>query len=127
MKRWLLLSLLTLVPLAHALEPPYDAAADAGAQVQRVLAACKKAHRPTLRSFGANWCGDCRALDVSLHTAKNPALVNAHFEVVKIDVGNFDHNLEPSRADGDPIEKGIPAAVVVGADGRCATPPRPAN
>ncbi|WP_284568260.1 hypothetical protein [Xanthomonas graminis] len=44
--------------------------------------------------------------------------MNAHFEVVKIDVGNFDHNLELSQTYGDPIQKGIPAAVVVGADGK---------
>jgi thiol-disulfide isomerase/thioredoxin len=118
MKRWLLLSLLTVVPLAHALDLPYDAAADAKAQVRQALAAGKKAHKPTLLIFGANWCGDCRALDASLHTAKNAALVEAHFEVVKIDVGNFDHNLELSQAYGDPIQKGIPAAVVVGADGK---------
>ncbi|MFT4246913.1 MAG: thioredoxin family protein [Pseudomonas sp.] len=118
MKKLLLICLLALAPLAQAVELPYDEHADAKAQVTRALAAGKRAHKPTLLVFGANWCGDCRALDKSLHTDKNAALIAQHFEVVKIDVGNFDRNLELSQAYGDPIQKGIPAAVVVSPDGK---------
>ncbi|WP_284568261.1 thioredoxin domain-containing protein [Xanthomonas graminis] len=67
MQRWLLLSLLTVVPLAHALDLPYDADADAKAQVQQALAAGRQAHKPTLLIFGANWCGDCRARRLAPH------------------------------------------------------------
>lgn len=128
MKHWLLASLLALAPLAHAADPPadtapqgnqpYDEHADAQAQVKQALAAGKRAHKPTLLVFGANWCGDCRALDTSLHTERNAALVTQHFEVVKIDVGNFDRNLELDQAYGHPIAKGIPAAVVVSPEGK---------
>lgn len=120
MKKLLLASLLALAPLAQAVDLPYDEHADAQAQVTQALAAGKRAHKPTLLVFGANWCGDCRALDKSLHTEKNAALIAQHFEVVKIDVGNFDRNLELSQAYGDPIQKGIPAAVVVSPDGKVA-------
>ncbi len=119
MKKLLLLfSLLVLAPLAQALEQPYDATADAKAEVKQALAAGHKAHKPTLLIFGANWCGDCRALDKSLHTDKNAALIAKRFEVVKVDVGNWDHNLDVANAYGNPIEKGIPAAVVVSPDGK---------
>lgn len=118
MKKLLLISLLALAPLAQAIDLPYDEHADAQAQVTQALAAGKRAHKPTLLVFGANWCGDCRALDASLHTARNAALIAQHFEVVKIDVGNFDRNLELSQAYGDPIQKGIPAAVVVSPQGQ---------
>ncbi|WP_066092984.1 thioredoxin family protein [Xanthomonas massiliensis] len=116
-KTWLLLSLLVLAPLAQAADLPYDTHADARAQVDTALAAGKRAHKPTLLIFGANWCGDCRALDASLHSERNAALIRQHFEVVKIDVGNWDHNLDVSQAYGNPIEKGIPAAVVVSPEG----------
>jgi thiol:disulfide interchange protein len=118
MNKLLLISLLALAPLAQALDLPYDDHADAKTQVTQALAAGKHAHKPTLLVFGANWCGDCRALDKSLHTEKNAALIAQHFEVVKIDVGNFDHNLDVSQAYGDPIQKGIPAAVVVSPQGK---------
>jgi protein disulfide-isomerase len=35
------------------------------------------------------------------------------FKIVKVDVGNFDHNLDVANAYGNPISKGIPAAVIV--------------
>ncbi|AOD16190.1 thioredoxin family protein [Xanthomonas fragariae] len=118
MRTWLLLCLLAVVPLAHAVDLPYDEHADASAQLRHALAAAKKAHKPTLVIFGANWCHDCRALDTSLHTAKNAPLISKSFVVVKVDVGNFDHNLDISQRYGDPIQKGIPAAVVVSPAGK---------
>ncbi|AXI83519.1 thioredoxin family protein [Xylella taiwanensis] len=118
MKRWLPLLLLVLILPAQALDLPYDEHADAWAQVTKALAAGKLTHKSTLIFFGANWCTDCRALDKSLHNPKNAALIAKHFEVVKIDVGNFDRNLELSQAYGDPIQDGIPAVVVVNPDGQ---------
>jgi hypothetical protein len=38
--------------------------------------------------------------------------------VVKVDVGNFDHNLDVAAKYGDPIKKGIPAAVIVSPTGQ---------
>ncbi len=97
-----------LILPAQALNLPYDEHADAWTQVKKALAAGKRTHKPTLLVFGANWCTDCRALDKSLRNQKNTALIAKHFEVVKIDVGNFDRNLELSQAYGDPIQDGIP-------------------
>jgi thioredoxin 1 len=94
----------------------YDETADAKAQVQQALAAGKSAKLPVLVIFGANWCEDCRALDSSLKTPQNAALVAKEFVVVKVDVGRFDKNRELSAVYGDPIKKGIPAAVIVSPD-----------
>ncbi|HET7365626.1 MAG TPA: thioredoxin family protein [Burkholderiales bacterium] len=99
--------------LAHAAPLPYDDKADAKADVQRALSAAKASGMPVLVIFGANWCADCRALDQALSTGKNAELVKREFKVVKIDVGNFDKNLDVAAAYGNPIKKGIPAAVVL--------------
>jgi protein disulfide-isomerase len=116
LRRWVL-GLLAM-PLAAGLlaaEPtkPYDETADAPAQVQQALTAAQKAHKPVLLVFGANWCPDCRALDTALHQGRNADLIQREFEVVKIDVGNFDRNLDLAKQYGNPIKKGIPAAVIV--------------
>lgn len=96
----------------------YDEKANAQADVQSAIAAAKAEHKPVLVFFGANWCGDCMALDKALTTDANAALMR-EFKVVKVDVGNFDRNLDVAKAFGNPIKKGIPAAVVVNAaDGR---------
>lgn len=96
----------------------YDDKADAAADVQQALTSAKAERKPVLIFFGANWCGDCMALDKALQTPANAALMR-EFKVVKVDVGQFDRNLELAKTYGNPIKKGIPAAVVVNAaDGR---------
>lgn len=95
---------------------PYDATADAKAQVQSALVSAKADKVPVLLIFGANWCEDCRALDGSLKEGKNAELIKQGFKVVKIDVGRFDHNLDIANEYGNPIKKGIPAAVILSAD-----------
>ena len=99
--------------LAMAATLPYDDAADAKADVQRTLAAAQADHRAVLVIFGANWCEDCRALDHALHSGRNAELIAREFDVVKVDVGHFDRNLDVSAEYGDPIGKGIPAAVIL--------------
>jgi thioredoxin 1 len=94
---------------------PYDEKADAAADVQHALASAHTDHKKVLLVFGANWCGDCRALDQALH-GSSQSLVASKFDVVKIDVGNFDKNLELASRYGNPIAKGIPAVVVLAAD-----------
>lgn len=40
------------------------------------------------------------------------------FNVVKVNVGNFDRNLDLTKRFGNPVENGIPAAVLVSPDKR---------
>jgi protein disulfide-isomerase len=65
--------------------------------------------------FGANWCKDCLELDRSMQ-GQSAALIASKFIVVKVDVGQFDKNLTLANSYGNPIKKGIPAAVVLKAD-----------
>ena len=114
MKKLLLtLAIALAAGVAAAADKPYDETADAKAQIAVALRDAAAAHEPVLLIFGANWCEDCRALDKALHTGRNAELVAREFKVVKIDVGNFDHNLDVAAQYGNPIKKGIPAAVIV--------------
>ena len=103
--------------LAHAAPLPFDENADAKADLERALAAAKASGTPVLVIFGANWCPDCRALDKALSTGKNAELVCREFKVVKVDVGQFDRNLDLAARYGNPVRKGIPAAVVLSPQG----------
>jgi thioredoxin 1 len=117
MKKWLLLGVVAVcASRALATDWPYNEKADAGADVRHALAAARSDHKKVLLVFGANWCGDCRALDKAMH-GSSQHLIDDKFEVVKIDVGNFDKNLELAGRYGNPIAKGIPAVVVLGARG----------
>jgi thioredoxin 1 len=52
-----------------------------------------------------------------LKSEKNAALMAQEFRVVKVDVGRFDRNLDIANTYGNPIKKGIPAAVVISPKG----------
>lgn len=104
-------SLLALA--AHAAPMPYDEAADARADLRRALVSAKETQRPVLVIFGANWCEDCRALDKALNIGRNAELIHREFNVVKVDVGNFNKNMDLAAALGNPVKKGIPAAVIL--------------
>jgi protein disulfide-isomerase len=116
MNRRVLLLIALVGSLAGAAPLPYDESADAKADVQRALGAARAGKRNVLVIFGANWCEDCHVLDQALKTGRNAVLMSKEFEVVKVDVGRFNRNLDITRAYGDPIKKGIPAAVVLAAD-----------
>jgi protein disulfide-isomerase len=112
------LALAMTAGVASAAGGPYDPSADAKADIQTALAQAAATNEPVLLIFGANWCADCRALDKSLKTSRNAELMSHDFKVVKVDVGNFDHNLDVAAKYGDPIKKGIPAAVIVSPTGQ---------
>lgn len=119
MKKLLLsLAVALATSLAVAADRPYDESADAKAQIHAALQEAAVSKQPVLLIFGANWCQDCRALDHALKTGRNAELMAAKFKVVKVDVGNFDHNLDVTSAYGNPTKKGIPSAVIVSPDNK---------
>jgi protein disulfide-isomerase len=107
----LLLLSCALVASAQAL--PYDEQADAQHELESALGTARAANKRILIIFGANWCEDCRALDRALHGEALGPVIDAHYVVVKVDVGHFDKNLAFARLYGKPIAKGIPSVVVV--------------
>ncbi len=122
MHRALTLSLFALLGFAvgarSAAPKPYNPKANAGAQLHHALAEARANHEPVLVFFGANWCEDCRSLAHALKSGRNARLMDRHFNIVKVDVGNFNRNLDIDKRYGDPIHMGIPAAVILSPKGK---------
>lgn len=97
---------------------PYDEAADAKAQIKAALSEAAQAKVPVLVVFGANWCGDCKVLDMSFKEGAAAPLMAKRFRVVKVDVGRFDRNLDIAQAYGVPLKSGIPSVAVLSAQGK---------
>lgn len=120
-----ILAVVILAFVVKARSKPYDESADAKTVLQAALTSAKIDRKPVFVIFGANWCGDCRALDRAIKEGRNAALITKSFSVVKIDVGNFDKNLDIVNLYGSPIKQGIPAAVILSPDGRIIYATRP--
>ena len=118
-KLFSLFSALTLGFMLHSANAevarPYDESADAPAAVAQALKQAQASRKNVLLIFGANWCKDCLELDKSMH-GQSADLIAKKFVVVKVDVGQFDKNKDLAESYGNPIKKGIPAAVVLKAD-----------
>ena len=96
-----------------AAENIYDSTADARQDIAGALHESQGDHKLVLLDFGANWCLDCVVLDRLFQDSTVAPYLRAHFRVVHVDVGRFDRNMDISKTYGDPIEGGIPAAVVL--------------
>ena len=74
-------------------------------------------HRRILFDFGADWCGDCKVLDIYMRDDKNKPLIDANFVVVHINVGRFDSNLDLAEKYEIPLKRGVPALAVLSEHG----------
>ena len=96
---------------------PFSSRSDSNADLDAALVAARTSGKHVLVVFGANWCGDCRALDTAMKQGRLKELVEAKFVVVKVDVGRFDRNVDVAQRYGVPLKKGIPTVAVLAADG----------
>ena len=104
----------TFDQLAKPLPLPYDEAADADAQVAAARARALKGHKRLLIDLGGNWCLDCRILAGTMALPALAPYVRRHFEVVTVDVGRFDKNLQiPARYGITKRLAGVPAVLIV--------------
>lgn len=118
MKTLVLTWLLVAAAVATAATGPYDESADAAAEIRSALAAAQRARVPVLVVFGANWCGDCKVLDMAFKGGASAPLIAKSFQVVKVNVGRFDRNVDIADRYGVPLKQGIPAVVVLGVEGQ---------
>ncbi|WP_375396150.1 thioredoxin family protein [uncultured Sphingomonas sp.] len=108
------LSATSFEQLGKPLPLPYDEAAAADARVAAARAAAIRSHKRLLIDLGGNWCLDCRLLAGVMALPEMRGFIARHFEVVTVDVGRFDKNLQiPARYGITGRLKGVPAILIV--------------
>lgn len=113
-------------PPARPSRPPiYDTKADGAKQITDALAVAKREHKHVLLQFGANWCGWCHKLHNLFRNDKTiAAFLEANYVLVLVDVDEVDgkmHNAAINERYGDPRQFGLPALVVLDAEGKKLT------
>ena len=93
---------------------PYDEAANANAVVAAARAKARREHKLLLIDLGGNWCADCRILAGTMDLPEVKAFVERHYEVVTVDVGHFDKNLQvPAHYGITHRLEGVPSLLIV--------------
>ena len=119
--RRLLAALLLAAPLVlHAADAMYPPIERAKADVEGALAKAAKSGKRVIVDFGGNWCTDCKILDINLKKPENAALLDKHFVMVHVNVGDkgITDNFDVAERFGIPLKKGVPALAVLDSDGR---------
>ena len=110
-------SIASFAQLKTPLPYPYDETLSAkatSAAVAQARARAAKAHKLLLIDLGGNWCGDCRILTGTLELPEMKGWLARHYELVSVDVGRFDKNLQVPGAYGIHYRlEGVPALLVV--------------
>ena len=107
-----LLCLFLAVAAAKA-DNPYNESADAKADIKQALTQAAPTKTPIIIVFGANWCPDCRVLDLAMKRGATASLLARDFKIVKVDVGRMDKNLDLAKTYGVPLDNGIPTVVII--------------
>lgn len=98
---------------------PYDETANADAAVKAAFDRAKKSHKRVLIDLGGNWCGDCRILAGVMELPDVRRFIDLHYEVVSVDVGRFNKNLQiPARYGFTKRLLGVPTVLIVTRRGR---------
>jgi thiol:disulfide interchange protein len=97
---------------------PFDRYADAGHALDAAFVRAAQNHKRVLIDLGANWCADCRILAAVMALPEVAAFVNAHYEVVTVDIGRLNRNLQiPERFGIKMRLEGLPCILIASPDG----------
>ena len=110
--------LLTVGTAFSATRDIYPDPAQAQADLAAALKKAAATHKRVLVDFGGNWCGDCQVLDIYFHNPENRPILEANYVSVHVNVGRYDANLDLAKRYGIPLEKGVPALVVLSDTGK---------
>jgi thiol:disulfide interchange protein len=97
---------------------PYDEKADADAQIAAATARAKAAHKLLLIDLGGNWCPDCRILAGVMRLPEVAPFIDQHYEVVTVDVGRLDRNIQVLERYGVTDIEGVPALLIINEQGK---------
>jgi len=103
----------------------YDTKANGEKQIADALKIAQRDNKRVLLQFGANWCGWCHKLHDLFKTNRDVAHTLLYeYELVLVDVDKVDgrtHNAAVNEKYGNPIKHGLPALVVLDANGKQLT------
>ena len=102
---------------AHPEARPFDEAADATLAVEAALDRAAAANKRLILVMGANWCHDSRGLAGWFAQPRFATMLEAKYEVVYVDVGYRDRNIDIAQRFGVETIRGTPTVLVLSSTG----------
>ena len=96
---------------------PFDASADAMMDVDIALTAAQASGRNVLLALGGNWCHDSRGLAAKFQEPDLAAVIAENYELVWVDVGYRDRNLDVAKRFGVDALHGTPTILILSPKG----------
>lgn len=97
---------------------PYDKKAKAWAQVDAAFAGARRTGKRVILVMGSNACHDSRSLAAKFQTGKLQTLIRDSYELVYVDVGQKNRNLDIAQDYGIDKIKGTPTVLILSEDGK---------
>ena len=97
---------------------PYNETDDAKTEINYLLDIIKNEQKYGLIVFGANWCHDSRSFAATLNSIRFEKLLKNNYEILYVDVGDKDKNINLIRKYGVQGEFGTPTVFVINSNGR---------
>lgn len=94
-------------------DPIYPNAAEARTDIAAAIAAAARDHKRVLLDFGGNWCSDCHILDATFRYPEVARLLGPNYEVVHVNIGEYDKNLDLAEKYQIPLKRGVPSLAVL--------------
>ena len=104
-------------------DAPFAQNANADAEVDAAFARARRDGKRVMIDMGGNWCADCRILAGLMELPEIHAFLTSHYELVSVDVGRFNKNLDiPARFGITTRLEGVPAIIVATPAGQIVNP-----
>ena len=91
---------------------PYNGVEYSPEQVNGFIDETIEQSKQPILIFGGNWCPDCRILDGKLQLPTIKKFMEEKYQIMHIDVGRYDKNMNLISYFGIPKDKGVPRVMV---------------
>lgn len=106
----------TKIPLDEVLKIPlplpYNGEIYSESDIERFLDNSINKLKQPIIIFGGNWCPDCRILEGTLQLPTIKKYMIEHYEIMHVDVGRYDKNMNLISYFKIPKEEGVPRVLV---------------
>jgi thioredoxin 1 len=104
--------------LPPELPKPFSGQVITTRQLKDFISKALELKKQPLVIFGANWCPDAQYLEAVMGMLTVTKLLAQHYEIMRVDVGDYDQNMELYTVFDMPSEEGVPRVVILDFKGR---------